>query len=217
MRVTIIFLLGLMVCCGPIQAAGTEKFSIANFSASGLDGWESKVFANTTSYKLTKIDQKMVLLAESRNSASAIVRKIQVDLKKYPYLNWSWKIRNRLSTKDEKVKSGDDYAARIYVVVDGGFLPWKTKAINYVWANHAVKGSTWPNAFAGKNVIMLALRNKNDNTETWYQEKRNIYNDLKSLFGIEIQFIDAVALMTDTDNDHGQVISYYGDIYFSSY
>ncbi len=216
MRIKIIFLLGLILCCGSIQTARAEKLSIADFSDSGLNRWKNKAFANTTSYQLTKVDDKTVLLAKSRNSASAIVRKIRVDLKKYPYLNWSWKIQNRLSTKDEKVKSGDDYAARIYVVVDGGFLPWKTKAVNYVWANQATKGSTWPNAFAGKNVIMLAIRNKNDKTETWYQEKRNVYDDLKQLFGNEIQFIDAVALMTDTDNSHGQASSYYGDIYFSS-
>jgi hypothetical protein len=205
-----------MLCCGSVQTARSEKLSIANFSDSGLTGWDNKVFSDTTSYQLVKADKKMVLLAESRNSASAIVRKIRVDLKKYPYLNWSWKIRNRLSPQDEKVKSGDDYAARIYVVVDGGFLPWKTKAVNYVWANLAAKGSTWPNAFAGKNVIMLALKNKNDKTETWYPEKRNVYDDLQQFFGKEIQFIDAVALMTDTDNSHGQAISYYGNIYFSS-
>ena len=219
MRVKIITLLVFIICCGSVQTARSEKLSIANFLDSGLTGWDNKVFSDTTSYQLIELNEnnkKTVLLAESRNSASAIVKKIRVDLKKYPYLNWRWKIRNRLSTKDEKVKSGDDYAARIYVVIDGGFLPWKTKAVNYVWANQAAKGSTWPNAFAGKNVIMLAIRNKNDKTETWYQEKRNVYDDLKQLFGNEIQFIDAVALMTDTDNSHGQASSYYGDIYFSS-
>ena len=216
MRVRIIIMLGLIICCGLSQTVCAEKLAIADFAESGLTGWDKKVFSEKTSYQLVSSNEKTVLLAKSRNSASAIIRKIRVDLKKYPYLNWSWKIRNRLSTKDEKIKSGDDYAARIYVLVDGGFFPWKTKAVNYVWANKAAKGSTWPNAFAGKNVIMLALRNKDDKTDNWYSEKRNVYEDLKQLFGTEIQFIDAVALMTDTDNSHGQVSSYYGNIYFSS-
>ena len=216
MRMKIIIILGLIFGCGALQTARAEKLVIADFAEYGLSGWNSKVFSEKTSYKLVKANKKTVLSATSRNSASAIARKIRVDLKKYPYLNWSWKIKNQLNTKNEKIKSGDDYAARIYVVVNGGFLPWKTKAVNYVWANQAAKGSTWPNAFAGKNVVMLALRNKADKTDKWYSEKRNVYDDLQKLFGNDIQFIDAVALMTDTDNSHGRANSYYGNIYFSS-
>ncbi len=62
---------------------------------------------------------------------------------------------------------------------------------------------------------MMALRNRQDKTSTWYTEKRNVHDDLKRLFGNDFHFIDAIALMTDTDNSHSQVISYYGDIYFS--
>jgi hypothetical protein len=51
--------------------------------------------------------------------------------------------------------------------------------------------------------------------ETWHSEKRNVYEDLKRLFGAEFHFIDAIALMTDTDNSHRQVKAYYGDIFFS--
>ncbi|MDY6839762.1 MAG: DUF3047 domain-containing protein, partial [Thermodesulfobacteriota bacterium] len=36
------------------------------------------------------------------------------------------------------------------------------------------------------------------------------------LFGEEIQTIDAVALMTDTDNGKGEMTAFYGDIYFSA-
>ena len=131
-------------------------------------------------------------------------------------MNWSWSIENRLDVKNEKIKSGDDYAARIYVVVDGGILLWRTRAVNYVWANKASKGEIWPNAFAGKHAMMMALRSRQDKTSTWYSEKRNVYEDLKRLFGKEFHSIDAIALMTDTDNSHGHVKSYYGDIYFSS-
>lgn len=155
-------------------------------------------------------------MAESEDSASIFMKKISVDLKKYPYLNWSWSIENRLDIKNEKIKSGDDYAARIYIIVDGGMLPWRTRAVNYVWANEASKGEIWQNAFAGKKSIMMALRSKQDKISTWYTEKRNVYEDLKKLFGAEFHFINAIALMTDTDNSHGHAKSYYGDIYFST-
>jgi hypothetical protein len=192
-----------------------ETLQISDFSASSLEGWEEKQFKSSTSYQLEQIEGRQVLLAESQNSASALIKKVHIDIRKYPFLNWTWRIKNRLITENEKDKSGDDYAVRIYVVIDGGIFTWRTKAVNYVWANQASKGEIWENAFAGKNALMIALRNRQDKLSTWYTEKRNVHEDLKRLFGAEFHFIDAIAIMTDTDNCHGQAKSYYGDIYFS--
>ncbi|RWX50028.1 hypothetical protein VU01_14042, partial [Candidatus Electrothrix marina] len=197
------------------SASVAETLQIADFSAASLEGWETKKFTSSTSYQLSKVEEKQVLLAESQNSASALVRKVHIDIEKYPFLNWTWRIENRLVTENEKNKSGDDYAVRLYVVIDGGIFIWKTKAVNYVWANQSSKGEVWENAFAGKNAMMIALRNRQDKLSTWYIEKRNVYEDLKRLFGTEFHFIDAIAIMTDTDNSHGQAKAYYGDIYFS--
>lgn len=113
-------------------------------------------------------------------------------------------------------KSGDDYVARLYVIFSVGFLPWQVKAVNYVWASHMKKYDVWENAFAGKNAIMVALRNKDDRSLIWQYEKRNVYEDLQEHFGTEILTIDAVAIMTDTDNSGGFAEAYYGDIFFSS-
>lgn len=202
--------------CFLTNVSHAEQLSVADFSKSDFAGWETKKFQGLTSYQLVPLDSNTVLMAESKDSASALIKEIHVNLEKTPYLNWRWKIENRLETKDEKIKSGDDYAVRIYVVIDGGILPWRTKAVNYVWSNQSTKGDTWPNAFAGKNAMMMSLRDKQDKTSTWYDEKRNIYEDMKKLFGTEILSIDAVAIMTDTDNSHGQAKAYYGDIYFST-
>jgi hypothetical protein len=48
-----------------------------------------------------------------------------------------------------------------------------------------------------------------------YAEKRNILADLKQFVGEDIRYIDAVAVMTDTDNTNSKATAYYGDIYFS--
>jgi hypothetical protein len=193
-----------------------EPLPIGLFSASNLDGWEEKVFQNSTSYNLVSLDNRYVLSAESQDSASGLFKKVHIDIQKFPYLNWSWRIENRLDIQDEKVKSGDDYAARVYIVIDGGILIWRTRAISYVWANAALKGETWENAFAGKNAQMMALRSKEDKTLTWYSEKRNVHEDLMRLFNIDFQYVDAVAIMTDTDNSHEKAKAFYGDIYFTA-
>ena len=189
---------------------------VGEFSQHRMDGWSSKKFVDETVYTPAIIDGNKALEAVSQNSASGLIKKIRINIEEYPFLNWQWRIENRLSgTFDEKLKEGDDYAARIYVVVSGGIAVWNTRAVNYVWAQNSKKGDTWPNAFAKDNAGMMALRSSEDPLSTWHTEKRNIREDFIRLFGKEVRFIDAVVLMSDTDNTRNKVTAYYGDIYFS--
>ncbi len=63
---------------------------------------------------------------------------------------------------------------------------------------------------------MIALRSSTDKAATWYQEKRNVQADLQAFFGPDIRYIDAIAIMTDTDNSGQQTTAYYDNIFFSS-
>ncbi|MGR8930465.1 MAG: DUF3047 domain-containing protein [Gammaproteobacteria bacterium] len=188
---------------------------IGEFSRSRLDGWEHKRFKGETVYRLKTIEGIMALNAESQDAASGLFKEQQIDLDQTPYLNWSWRIGNRLSGLNEQSKNGDDYAARIYVVVRGGWSFWNTKAINYVWSSNSAEEKIWPNAFAGDHAMMMALEGPKSPLDTWKPEKRNIKADFKTLFGEDVQHIDAVAIMTDTDNSQGQTSAFYGDIWFS--
>ena len=192
------------------------KLSIGNFSNGSLTGWKTKEFKGQTQYQIVKIDNARVLKADSKAAASGLFYEQRIDLQKTPIMNWRWRIENRLGNIDEQTKSGDDFAARVYVVVSGGLVFWNTKAINYVWASTSPKDRTWPNPFAGDHAMMVAIRSSNDKTGTWYTEKRNIRADLKQLTGEDIPYIDAVAIMTDTDNAKGKATTYYGDIYFTA-
>jgi hypothetical protein len=198
------------------SAAESEKVVIGDFSHNRLDGWESKEFKGKTVYRLVSVDGKTVLQAESHSAASGMFKEQRIDLQQTPFLNWSWRIDSRLGKLDEQSKAGDDYAARVYVVVSGGVLFWRTLAINYVWASNSPKNKIWPNAYAGDHAMMVALRSADDPLHTWESEKRNVRADLQQLFGKDIRYIDAVALMTDTDDSKTQATAYYGDIYFSA-
>lgn len=197
------------------QAENSNNIKVAGFSMGDLAGWEVKSFKNETRYEIINVDGVNVLKADSRASASGLAKEVKINIKKYPYMTWRWKIANRLGPMNEKQKSGDDYSARIYVIVSGGMFFWQTKALNYVWSSSLPKASSWPNAFAGDNAQMYAVRSSDDHLETWYEEKRNVYLDLQQMFGKEIEYIHAVALMTDTDNSSGNAVAYYGDISFS--
>jgi hypothetical protein len=192
-----------------------SRLMLGEFSRNQLDDWEHKSFKSETRYQLQALDGVMVLKAHSHGAASGLFKEQRIDLEQTPFLNWSWRITNRLEGLNEQSKAGDDYAARIYVVVKGGLAFWQTKTISYVWASNTAKDKVWPNAFAGDHAIMLALRGPEASTNVWYTEKRNVRADLQKLLGEDLRFIDAVALMTDTDNSNQQVSAFYGDIWFS--
>jgi hypothetical protein len=109
--------------------------------------------------------------------------KKKIDLALTPYINWSWSVEKKLQQLNERTKSGDDFIASIYVVIDGGFMLWKTKPLNYVWSSNQDKGLIWDNPFAGSSIKMMSIRAKGSEKGKWYQEKRNVYQDLIDVFG----------------------------------
>lgn len=203
-------------CLGFCSDSESTRVDIGLFSENRLEHWEEKEFEAKTLYRLVQVDGQTVLAGEANASASGLFKKVGVDLRKTPFLNWSWRVENAHPPLDETTKSGDDYAARIYLVKDGGLIFWKTIALNYVWSSSQARGHFWPSSYAGDNVILMALRSHHDGVGKWYVEKRNVYADFKQLFGKEIDRIDAVAVMTDSDNSNGSAKAYYGDIYFTS-
>jgi hypothetical protein len=205
--------LGVMPCVADEQK---KHVVVGNFSAGSLSGWKDKEFSGQTKYWLTTLDGLQVLEAQSRAAASGLFYEKRIDLKKTPIMNWRWRLEKPLINRDEQTKDGDDFSARVYVVVSGGLIFWNTKSINYVWASMTPKERVWPNPFAGDHVMMVAARSSVDKSGAWYDEKRNIRTDFKKLMGEDIQYIDAVAIMTDTDNAKGDATTYYGDIYFTA-
>lgn len=212
MKYIFLFILSLLLLSSESSA---EVIEVANFQAGDLAGWEEKEFKGKTDYKIQNLDGLKVLTAKSSSSASGMFREITVDLEKTPYLNWSWKVDNVFENINERTKVGDDYPARVYVIVSGGAFFWRTKALNYVWSSNQEVGSSWPNAFTSK-AVMMAVQSGPEKVGKWVRQKRNIREDFKRYFGKDIKELDAVAIMTDTDNAGGQATAHYGNIYFSS-
>lgn len=194
------------------SATGSKSVSVP---ITDTNTWQAKQFDGLTDYQSVVIDGIAALKAHSMSSASGLYHMQRIDLHETPFLNWRWRVDRALPPLDEQTKRGDDYAARIYVVINGGLRFWKTRALNYVWSSSMAPESSWDNAFAGPNVRMIAVRNNSNPTAEWLTEKRNILADLKYHFGDEIRYIDAIAVMTDTDNSMGEAISYYSNIFFS--
>lgn len=205
-----ILLLAAALVFAASPSAFGENLVIGNFSGGDLTGWTPKVFRGETAYTLVLDGERRVLKAHSRGAASGLVKEVRLDPGEYPVLRWSWKIEGTIPDGNERTKAGDDYAARVYVVFPS-LLFWKTKAVNYIWANTLPRGESLPNAFTA-NAMMVAVESGNGKAGTWVAEERNLYEDYRALFGEEPPDIGAVALMTDTDNTGGEAVAYYGDI-----
>lgn len=203
----VMFFLAALICT---RVASGSDLPVAIFSAGDLSGWNDKGFKGKTKYALTTEDGRTVLKAESRKGASGLVKKVSVDARKLPILRWSWKISHSLKKEDVKVKKGDDFAARVYVVFPRTIF-WKTRAINYVWANRMAKDSSAPSPYTG-NAMIVAVESGDDKAGTWVTEERNIYDDYRRLFGEEPPPLGGVAVMSDTDDTEDEVTAWYGDI-----
>jgi hypothetical protein len=202
-------LLGAAVCW-----AG-DRFIMLDEYREGLSPrWEEKSFSGRTRYTVATEDGILCLLAESRASASALIYKIEYDPKAYPFLHWRWKVEHALTKGDEKTKQGDDYSARVYVVFPS-FLFWKTRALNYIWANKLTKGDGVPNPFTA-NAVMIAVQSGPAETGKWIEERRNILEDFRRFFGEDPPKAGAVAIMTDTDNTGESAKAWYGPIWITA-
>lgn len=195
--------------------ADAEPVLISHFSTQTLKDWQQKSFVGRTKYQIVNLNGQLVLQASSLSSASSLYKEIHIDLHKTPYLNWSWRKDKSLLISDEQSQQGDDFVARIYLIIKDKWGFWQSKAINYVWANHSAINKAWASPFAGDNVMMVAIRSNGDQNKQWYTEKRHVLTDIKNYFGKDIQFLDGFALMTDSDNSAGSALSYYANIYFS--
>jgi len=203
-------LMAVSVMAVLVTYATADEMQVSRFSSEGLAGWESKIFKGATDYTLVKEEGRTVVRAVSSNAASGLIRKISFAPEKYRYLRWSWKISRTIPGGDEKIKSGDDYAARIYLIFPGRFF-WQTKAINYIWANRLTKGASAVNAFTS-NATMIAVESGDAMAGLWLTEQRDIVADYRLLFGSEPPEGKAIAIMTDTDNTGAGAEAWYGEI-----
>ena len=201
-----------MICL--LTGCATTKV-VSRFSDDGLSAWKEQIFNGSTRYERVEEGKTMVLRATSRQSASALYQRVEVDLDKTPYLNWHWKVESALGELDEQMKAGDDFAARVYVVVSPMPFRLKPRSLNYVWASNTPAGGHWESPYS-RNVILVALQSGNALAGRWIQEKRNVREDLKRYFGEDIRYVEGIAIMTDTDNSQSAATAYYGDIYFTA-
>ncbi len=170
---------------------------------------------NKTAYSVGSNENGNYLKAIADNAASGLGKEIKIDLNKTPFINITWKIEKDIPGIDETTKKGHDFAARVFVIKKTGATALSNRAVNYVFSSNQDVGSNSPSPYTKKSVDNVLATTKT-NLNEWVTVKANVKEDFKKFHNLDVNELDGIAIMSDTDNSKKKSITYYQNIYFSS-
>ncbi len=170
---------------------------------------------NKTIYTLGSNDNGNYYKAIADNAASGLGKEIKIDLNKTPIINITWKIEKDLPGIKENTKKGHDFAARVFAVKKTGATPLSNRAINYVFSSNSEIGFNSPSPYTKKSIDNVLATTK-DNLNKWITVKANVKEDFKRFHDLDVDELDGLAIMSDTDNSKMKAVAYYQNIYFSA-
>ena len=170
---------------------------------------------NKTEYSVGSNENGNYLKAIADNAASGLGKEIKIDLNKTPFINITWKIEKDIPGIDETAKKGHDFAARVFVIKKTGATALSNRAVNYVFSSNQDVGSNSPSPYTKKSVDNVLATTKT-NLNEWVTVKVNVRDHFKKFHNLDLEEINGVAIMSDTDNSKKKSIAYFQNIYFSS-
>ncbi len=197
------------------SADEVNVFTFTNEELTELEVRKVRGADNKTIYTIGSNDNGNFLKAIADNAASGLGKEVKIDLNKTPFINITWKIEKDLAGVKENTKKGHDFAARVFAVKKTGATPLSNRAINYVFSSNNQIGVNFPSPYTKKSVDNV-LATTIDNLNEWVTVKSNVKEDFKKFHGLEVNELDGLAIMSDTDNSKMKAIAYYQNIYFSS-
>ena len=201
-----------------LNSAVAENINIFKFTEqelSELDVRKVRGADNKTVYTVGSNENGNFLKAVADNAASGLGKEVKIDLNKTPFINITWKIEKDLQGINENSKKGHDFAARVFAVKKTGATPLSNRAINYVFSSNSVVGQSWPSPYTKKSIDNVLATTK-DNLNVWVTVKANVKEDFKKFHDLDVNELDGLAIMADTDNSKMKSISYFQNIYFSA-
>ena len=195
--------------------SNAEIVNVFEFTEEELKNLKVRKIKKETSYTTGNNENGNFLKAVSEGTASGLGKEILINLNKTPFINITWKVEKDLNGIDEKSKKGHDYAARVFVVKKTGATALSNRAINYVFSSNESINDSWPSPFTKKSIDYVLATTKN-NLNEWVTVKANVKEHFKKLHDLDVNELNGVAIMSDTDNSKMKAISYFQNIYFSS-
>ena len=203
-------------------AAPQDPVWVGRFSGSGgaPAPWRVVKTARVkpTTYRVAEVDNVSAMEARVDKSMAMLARPVTVDLGKTPVLCWSWHVDSIAVKGDMRRKSGDDYAARVYVAFDmpDSALSAGTKmmlsvarklygadvpdaAVIYVWDNKNPVGTARRSAYTNRSQLIVAESGA-ARVGKWVSERADVGADFAKAFGGKPGRPTQLAVAADGDN-----------------
>jgi hypothetical protein len=227
MKIPWVIILALLSMALPLHAQTSAQGLREDFNT--LADWKPLTFpriARHSVYAIQTDGSNGILVASADGSASGIVHVRAFSISRTPVIRWRWKVSNVYRKGDEKRKSGDDYALRVYVVfqydpekagvleraqysaarlIYGEYPP--QSSLNYIWANRNYPERILPNPYTARAQMVL-LQKGPGRVGQWVEEKVNALEDYRRAFGSDPPDRAALAVMSDADDTGEKATGY---------
>jgi hypothetical protein len=226
----------LIALLAAAAAAGSSPTWIGRFTTAGPPPapWAMVPFngAKPTAYRVATVAGRMALEARVDGSMSLMARPVSVDLAEKPILCWRWYVDAPVAKSDMTRKSGDDYAARVYIAFDlpDEVLSGSTKfklglarsmfgksipdaAVVYVWDNSHPVGTARRSAYTDRSQLIVA-DSGSARAGTWVMKRADVAADFARAFGNKPGKPIQLAVASDGDNTKSKGRAAFADIYF---
>ena len=214
MNLLIKFIITLIAIANTSFANEVVVFDFKHDEISKLEVRKVRGAENKTIYTLGSNENGNFLKAVAENAASGLGKQVKIDLNKTPFINITWKIEKDLPGIKENTKKGHDFAARVFVIKKTGTTPLSNRAINYVFSSNNEIGFNSPSPYTKKSIDNV-LSSTKQNLNEWVTVKANVKEDFKKFHNLNVNDLDGVAIMSDTDNSKKKSVAFYQNIYFS--
>ena len=215
MKFLIKFIISFLVLINVCLANEVRVFKFTNPELLELQVRKVRGAENKTIYVLGANEKGNFLKAIADNAASGLGKELKINLNKTPFINITWKVEKDLPGIKENTKKGHDFAARVFVIKKTGATALSNRAINYVFSSNSDIGFNSPSPYTKKSFDSV-LSSTKGNLNKWITVKANVKEDFKKFHDLDVDEIDGIAIMSDTDNSKMIAITYYQDIYFSA-
>ena len=215
MKLVFKILIALFVSTNILLAGEFKIFYFTEAELSELEVRKVRGADNKTIYTVGSNENGSFYKAVADNAASGLGKEVKIDLNKTPFINITWKIEKNLPGIKENTKKGHDFAARVFAIKKTGATPLSNRAINYVFSSNNEIGFNYPSPYTKKSVDNVLASTKN-NLNEWITVKSNVKEDFKRFHDLDVEELDGLAIMSDTDNSKMRAVAYYQNIYFSA-
>ena len=189
-------------------------FEFTELEISNLEVRKVRGADNKTLYTVGSNENGNFIKSIADNSASGLGKEIKININKTPFINITWKVEKDLSGIKENTKKGHDFAARVFVIKKTGATPLSNRAINYVFSSNSKVGFNSPSPYTKKSIDNVLASTK-QNLNEWITVKANVKEDFKKFHDLDVNELDGLAIMSDTDNSKMKSVAYFQNIYFS--